>query len=140
MKLDATKLQLLQSLLPGDCMWVRVGGTSMWPVLLNGDRVLVRRVDENALHVGDIAALILAGGVPAAHFVSAVDPLRTEGTAGITDVKVLRVIGKIEAVKRWNVRFNLKNVTWALRQWPLAYQLARRVPGLQKLGRALRKR
>ncbi len=138
MNLDTDKLALLLALPEGECCWVRVGGTSLWPLIIDGDQVLVRRCGRSAIRVGDIAAMLLPGGVPAAHLVTALDPWRTESSTGRPDAPMERLIGRLEAVKRNGVRVSLQNRQWLLRQWPRVFSLGTRVPGLRALIRQVR--
>ena len=139
MNIDTVKLELLRSLPVGQCMWVRLGGTSMWPLLLAGDQVLVRRSDGSALRRGDMAAIVLANGVAAAHLVMETGPIRTAGTAGLDDGPIQAVIGRIEAVKRKGLRVPVTQAHQVLQFWPQFFVVARRVPGLPRLGRLLRR-
>ncbi|MBL8954295.1 MAG: hypothetical protein JNK82_26185 [Myxococcaceae bacterium] len=93
-------LELFAARPMGARQWFRTMGTSMVPLLLSGDDLLVERCESEALREGDIAVMLL-GGQFVAHVVSAVSPLITSSYLGVRDPQPGRTLGRAVAVRRF---------------------------------------
>jgi len=89
---------LLRALQPGVKRWVRVRGSSMWPLLVSGDEVQFER--GAAVGPGDAAVLLRGDGALVTHVVSGVEPLRTCGFLGPEDAPGLELLGAVRRVRR----------------------------------------
>ncbi len=94
-----TLLGLFASRPRGATQWFRALGTSMVPLLLSGDQILVERCDADDLHTGDVAVMVLSGQF-VAHVVAETSPLTTSSYLGILDREQGRVLGRAIAVKK----------------------------------------
>ena len=91
---------LLRALHPGQRLWLRAGGRSLWPLVLDRDQLLVERGDEAALKRGEIALVVDDRDRLVAHLVEALRPLRTVSSVGVVDAPAKEVLGKVVAVRR----------------------------------------
>lgn len=125
---------LLRALAPGQRLWLRAGGRSLWPFVLDHDQLHVER--GTRLERGDIALIVHPTGALVAHLVESVDPLVTVSSIGVADPPAIEVLGRVVAIKRGVVTFRLPAV--ALRQVPRLARALRRVPGLRHVVRRFR--
>ncbi|MBL8914892.1 MAG: hypothetical protein JNM17_29575 [Archangium sp.] len=132
---------LLRALTPGAVMWIPAAGNSLWPLLFDGDSLRVERVSQGALRRGELAVIKRPDGILAAHLVVSADPLITESTAGVRDPLPLEALGRVTAFRREGRVIPIpESLALALRWWPLAARVAKRVPLVPTLVRALRSR
>lgn len=137
---DARLKELLRALPPGQRMWMRAGGTSLWPLLLDGDSLQVLRTAPGDLEPGDVAVVAL-GDTFVAHLVARVSPLVTVSSVGVIDPPASEVLGRVIAFRRRGVEVPLpRGARHLLRLVPTAAALAKSVPGLRALVRTLRDR
>ncbi len=137
----ASHLDLLRALPIGGRLWLRAGGKSLWPVLLDGDHLQVERGGEAALRRGDIALIVSDGGQLIAHLVQALAPLVTVSSVGVVDPPAREVLGKVVAVRRGGLRVELpRHGPVVLRGVPRVAKALKRVPGLRRLVRRVRDR
>ncbi len=130
---------LLRALPPGQRMWLRAGGKSLWPLVLDGDQVRVERGDELTLRRGDIALVVNPQGQLVAHLVEQTGPLVTVSSVGVVDPPAREVLGRVVAVRRGALTLELPRVAHlALRQVPRLSRALKRLPGLRHLVRRLR--
>lgn len=128
--------QLLRGLQPGDVMWLRASGNSLWPLLRDGDSLRVERTNE--LRLGEVAVVKLPTGVLAAHLVASLNPLQTASSVGVLDPQPLEALGRVTGFRREGIvrewprfgrlllRFLPTTALW-LKKVPLARRLARRL-------------
>ena len=117
---------LLRALPMGGQIWVRAAGRSLWPLVLDGDQLLVRRCERFALRRGDIALVSWAGGAVVGHLVEQVDPLITVSSVGVRDPLGAELLGRAIAVRRGTVRFSVPR---AVLHWvPRAATVLKRLP------------
>lgn len=110
-------LQLLEALPQGGRLWLRAGGRSMWPVLLEGDQLLVIRCSEQNLQKGDLAVVTLADEpVLVAHAVKSLGPLVTVSLGGVSDPRDVIALAKVIAVRRGDRKVELPRFTPVLIQ------------------------
>lgn len=133
-------LQLLEALPPGGRLWLRAGGQSMWPLLLEGDQLLVVRCSEQVLQRGDLAVITWADQpVLVAHAVKSVGPLVTVSAVGVCDRLGAMALAKVIALRRGGRRIELPRFTPAVITSLIASgALFKHVPGVRRLVRALR--
>lgn len=132
---------LLRALPFGQRMWLRAGGRSLWPLVLDGDQVQVLREDESALRPGDIALVVNPAGALVAHLVKSTGPLVTVSSVGVVDPPAKEVLGRVVAVRRGALRLSIpRGAHLALRQVPRVSSVLKRVPGLRSLVHRLRDR
>ena len=132
---------LLRAFPAGQRMWLRAGGRSLWPLVLDGDQLQVERGDEVGLQRGDLALVVNPAGQLVAHLVEAVSPLVTVNAVGTVDAPAREVLGRVVAVKRGGLRLTLpRGAHLALRQVPVVARALKRVPGLRALVRRVRDR
>ncbi len=130
---------LLRALPPGQRMWLRAGGKSLWPLVLDGDQVHVERGGETGLRRGDIALVVNPQGQLVAHLVDATNPLVTVSSVGVVDPPAREVLGRVVAVRRGAMTLTLpRGAHLALRQVPRLSRALKRLPGLRQLVRRLR--
>lgn len=135
---DAQLKALLRALAPGQRMWMRAGGRSLWPLLLDGDSLQVERTD--ALEPGDVAVVAL-GEVFVAHLVARTAPLVTVSSVGVVDPPASEVLGRVVAFRRRGVVVPIpRGARQLLRLVPGAAALLKSVPGARALVRRLRDR
>jgi hypothetical protein len=127
---------LLRALPPGGQIWVRVGGRSLWPLVLDGDQLLVQRCERTSLRRGDLAVISWPGTPLVGHLVARVDPFITVSSNGIEDPPDAEVFGRAVAVRRGTVRFDVPRRV--LHLVPKAAKLMRLVPGAKHLVRLIR--
>lgn len=131
---------LLRALPPGQRMWLRAGGKSLWPLVLDGDQVHVERGGEDSLRRGDIALVVSPQGQLVAHLVDATGPLVTVSSVGVVDPPAREVLGRVVAVRRGAMTLSLpRGAHLALRQVPRLARALKRVPGVRQLVRRLRR-
>lgn len=136
---DARFKALLEALSPGQVMWLKAGGHSLWPFVLDGDALKVRRCGADALAVGDVAVVEDEGGQLVAHLVVQVAPVRTASSNGRLDAPARAVLGRVTAVRRRGVVVPLPAATrLVLRAVPAVATALRRVPGARAVVRWLR--
>jgi len=139
MATDQRVAQLLEATPLGDHLWLSAGGRSMWPVLLAGDRLRVRRCSAGDLEAGDIAVVRL-GDALIAHFVRTTAPLVTCGILGAADPAGV-VMGRVDAVRRAGVRVPVPRFSQQVfRRLPDLAEVLRRSEVLRRLVRRLRDR
>lgn len=132
---------LLRALPVGQRMWLRAGGRSLWPLVLDGDQLQVERLDEAALRAGDVALVVNPAGQLVAHLVESTSPLVTVSSVGVVDPPAREVLGRVVALRRGGVRLTLpRGAHLVLRQVPAVSRALKRVPGLPTLVRRLRDR
>lgn len=130
---------LLRALPPGQRMWLRAAGKSLWPLVLDGDQVHVERGDELALRRGDIALVVNHQDQLVAHLVDATNPLVTVSSVGVVDPPAREVLGRVVAVRRGALTLRLtRGAHLALHQVPRLARVLKHVPGLRSLVRRLR--
>lgn len=130
---------LLRALPSGQRLWLRAGGKSLWPLVLDGDQVHVERGDEDALRRGDIALVVNPQGQLVAHLVEQTAPLVTVSSVGVVDPPAREVLGRVVAVRRGALTLKLpRGAHLALRQVPRLSRALKRLPGLRHLVRRLR--
>lgn len=136
---DARFKALLVALAPGQVMWLRAAGNSLWPFVRDGDSLQVRRCGEGDVRRGEVAVVEAASGELVAHLVVGVRPVRTASTNGREDAPPKAVLGRVTALRRRGVLVPLPAVArWVLRWVPGAAHALRRVPGAGVLVRRLR--
>lgn len=91
-------LELIEATPPGQELWVRGAGRSLYPLLRSGDSVKVLRCAPEALARGDVA-LVRVGRKLLAHVVISASPFRTEPLLGGKD-PVGEPLGRITALRR----------------------------------------
>lgn len=132
---------LLRALPAGQRMWLRAGGRSLWPLVLDGDQLQVERGDEAGLQRGDIALVVNPAGQLVAHLVEGTAPLVTVSSVGVVDPPSKEVLGRVVAVRRGALRLTLpRSAHLVLRQVPVLSRTLKRVPGLRALVHRLRDR
>ncbi|MBL8923594.1 MAG: hypothetical protein JNJ54_32365 [Myxococcaceae bacterium] len=132
---------LLRALPAGQRMWLRAGGRSLWPLVLDGDQLQVERGDEAGLQRGDLALVVNPAGQLVAHLVERTAPLVTVSSVGVVDPPSKEVLGRVVAVRRGALRLTLpRGAHLVLRQVPAVSRALKRVPGLRALVRHLRDR
>ncbi|MCA2979128.1 MAG: hypothetical protein INH41_12940 [Myxococcaceae bacterium] len=137
----ASHQDLLRAMPTGGRLWLRAGGKSLWPVLLDGDQLQVERLDEPSLRRGDIALIVSAQGQLVAHLVESLEPLVTVSSVGVVDPPAREVLGKVVAVRRGSVRLALPRHSHVLlRGVPRVAAVLKRVPGLRRLVHRVRDR
>jgi hypothetical protein len=130
---------LLRALPPGRRLWLRAGGKSLWPLVLDGDQVHVERGGAHELRRGDIALVVNPQGQLVAHLVDATSPLVTVSSVGVVDPPAREVLGRVVAVRRGGLTLALpRGAHLALRQVPRLSRALKRLPGLRQLVRRLR--
>lgn len=135
---DARLVELVRALPPGGTVWLPAGGRSLWPLVLDGDVLLVRREPADALRFGDLA-LLDAPGTLIAHVVTGVAPLRTASIVGVADAPGLEALGRVVALRRGTTRLPLPRQLGPLvGALPLAATRLKRVSLLRRLVRRVR--
>lgn len=119
---DPRILRVLEATPPGGHLWLSAGGRSMWPLLLEGNRLRVRRCGPQDLEAGDIAVVRL-GEALVAHLVRSTSPLVTCGILGRPDPGGV-VLGRVDGVRRAGVRVGVPR---------LAQPIFKRLPGVAAL-------
>jgi hypothetical protein len=138
---EARHHDLLRALPPGARMWLRAGGRSLWPLVLDQDQLQVERGDASQLHLGDIALIENHQGQLVAHLVQSLEPLVTVSSVGVVDPPAREVLGRVVALKRNGLRLDLpRRGHLALRHVPTVARALKRVPGLRQLVRKVRDR
>ncbi|MCP3144282.1 GNAT family N-acetyltransferase [Pyxidicoccus xibeiensis] len=92
-------LDVLESLPPGQRLWVRGAGRSLYPLLRSGDSVRVLRCGPGQLARGDVA-LMRRGRQLVAHVVVSTRPWRTAALLGSEDPPGGVTLGRVVAVRR----------------------------------------
>ncbi|MDX2012382.1 MAG: hypothetical protein SFW67_19455 [Myxococcaceae bacterium] len=134
-------LDLLRALPHGAKMWLRAGGRSLWPLVLDKDQLHVERGDETALKIGDIALVVNPRGQLVAHLVQSLAPLVTVSSVGVVDPPAREVLGRVVAVRRGALRLELPRQSHlVLRHVPRVARALKEVPGLRRLVRLVRDR
>jgi mycothiol synthase len=132
---------LLRALPHGARLWLRAGGRSLWPVVLDGDQLQVERGDALLLRPGDIALVVNPGGQLVAHLVASTAPFVTVSSVGVVDPPAREVLGRVVAVRRGAFRLELPRYSHVvLRAVPRLAGALKRVPGLRALVRRVRDR
>lgn len=132
---------LLRALPLGAKLWLRAGGRSLWPLVLDGDQLHVQRTDEATLKPGDIALVVSPRGQLVAHLVQSLAPLVTVSSVGVVDPPAREVLGRVVAVRRGALRLDLPSQSHlVLRQVPRVARTLKGVPGLRRLVRLVRDR
>jgi len=129
---------LLRALPMGGQIWVRAAGRSLWPLVLDGDQLLVRRCERGELRPGDVALVSWAGGAVVGHLVEQVAPLITISSVGVRDPLGAELLGRAIAVRRGTVRFQLPR--FVLHWVPRAATVLNRLPFARSVVRRLRDR
>ncbi len=128
---------LLRALPPGGHIWLRAGGRSLWPLVLDGDQLLVERA--TALRVGDIAIVAWPSQPLVAHLVKTTEPLITVSLSGVEDPPQAEALGRVIAVKRGGTRIDVPAFSARVFQWlPRSALWLRHLPGARRLVRRLR--
>ncbi len=128
---------LLRALRPGQRLTVRASGRSLWPWVVDGDRLTVERVVGAA--PGDLGVIRYKAGPLIAHFVVTEAPLRTCSSMGALDPAGAELLGRVVEVRRGRVRIPLPPAARHLLRWaPVFARAARRLPFAIPLVRALR--
>ncbi len=141
MSTDPRYKALLEQLQPGQVLWMKAGGNSLWPILLQGDSLRVQRCVERDVVRGDVAVVEDVQGRLVAHLVVQTGPVRTASSNGREDAPPRAVLGRVTAVRRGRVALPLpRRLAPVLGALPAASRLVRRVPGAARLVRALRAR
>jgi RimJ/RimL family protein N-acetyltransferase len=91
-------LELVEATPPGQQLWVRGAGRSLYPLLRSGDSVRVLRCAPEALARGDVA-LVRVGRKLVAHVVISSPPVRTAPLLGGKDPEGVP-LGRITALRR----------------------------------------
>jgi hypothetical protein len=94
---------------------LRIRGTSMWPVLWSGDRLIIEK--NSSYRIGDVV-VIYRQGLPIAHRVKSLRPgfVLTRGDAGWKDdpwAPIDSLQGRVVAVRRLGLRLPLLPVPLA---------------------------
>jgi hypothetical protein len=122
-------------------MWVRAGGQSLWPLVLDADQLLVERGAEHELARGDIGLIVDHRGQLVAHLVEQVHPLVTVSSVGVPDAPAKEVLGKIVGLRRKGVTVRFpRGSRLLLRQVPRAAKLLKRVVLLRAFVHLMRDR
>jgi hypothetical protein len=138
---EARHHDLLRALPHGARMWLRAGGRSLWPLVLDDDQLQIDRGDASHLHVGDIALIENPEGQLVAHLVQALAPLVTVSSVGVVDPPAREVLGRVVALKRNGLRVDLPaRGHLVLRHVPTVARALKHVPGLRQLVRKVRDR
>jgi hypothetical protein len=138
---EARHHDLLRALPLGARMWLRAGGRSLWPLVLDNDQLQVERGDASQLHLGDIALIENHQGQLVAHLVQSLEPLVTVSSVGVVDPPAREVLGRVVALKRNGLRLDLpRRGHLVLRHVPTVARALKRVPGLRQLVRKVRDR
>lgn len=119
-------------------MWLRAGGRSLWPLVLDGDQLQVERCGAEAIGPGDIALVAFPKGPLVAHLVRQTAPLVTVSIVGVVDPPS-ELLGRVVALRRKGVTVSLPRGTAAVLRWlPGVATRLKTVPGLKGLVRRLR--
>ncbi|MBL9037119.1 MAG: hypothetical protein JNG84_01270 [Archangium sp.] len=119
---------LLRSLPIGKRMWLRAGGTSLWPLVPSGAQLQVERATVDQLRVGHIAVVAWPNGTLVAHLVRQVDPLLTVTSLGLDDPPGCELLGRVVAVKQGELRVPVPSSSAVLLRWvPRTARLLRAV-------------
>ncbi len=130
---------LLRALPNGGQIWLRAGGQSLWPLLLDGDLLLIKRCDHESLTVGAIAVVTWADQPLVAHLVKQLEPLITWSSVGRHDAARPEVLGRVIALRRGSRRVELPSCTPHLLRWvPVSASVIKRLPGARRMVRLLR--
>lgn len=136
---DLRIILLLEATPLGEHLWLSAGGRSMWPLLVEGDRLRVLRCAAGDLEAGDIAVVRL-GEVLAAHLVRSTAPLVTCSIVGVADPPGA-VLGRVDAVRRAGLRVPVLRLSQPIfRRLPDLAEILRRSELLRTLVRRLRDR
>jgi mycothiol synthase len=92
-------LDVLEALPPGQRLWVRAAGRSLYPLLRGGDSVRVLRCGPGAMARGDVA-LMRQGRQLVAHVVVSTRPWMTASLVGGADPPGGVTLGRVVAVRR----------------------------------------
>ncbi|MBZ4420959.1 GNAT family N-acetyltransferase [Myxococcus sp. RHSTA-1-4] len=92
-------LDVLEALPPGQRLWVRGAGRSLYPLLRGGDSVRVLRCGPGAMSRGDVA-LVRQGRQLVAHVVVSTEPWATASLVGGMDPPGGVTLGRVVAVRR----------------------------------------
>ena len=133
--------ELLRALQPGQRMWLRAGGRSLWPLVLDRDQLLIERGGEAELKRGQIALFVDRHDQLVAHLVEALGPLRTVSSVGVVDEPAKEVLGRVVAVRRGDRTVQLRRGTrHLLKLVPPAARVLKRVVLLRAFVQLLRDR
>lgn len=129
--------RLLRALPPGGHIWLRAGGRSLWPLVLDADQLLVERGTD--LRPGDIAIVGWPDQPLVAHFVRSTEPLITVSIVGVEDPPEAEALGRVIAIKRGARRLDLPRSSAMLFAWlPRSARWLKYLPGARSLVRRLR--
>ena len=129
--------RLLRALPPGGHIWLRAGGRSLWPLVLDADQLLVERGID--LRPGDIAIVGWPDQPLVAHLVQRTQPLVTVSIVGVEDPPEAEALGRVIAVKRGAHRVDLPRSSARLLQWlTRSARWLKYLPGARALVRLLR--
>jgi hypothetical protein len=132
---------LLEELSPGQVMWLKTGGNSLWPIVFSGDALRIERCGEGDVRKGDIAVVEDRHGRLIAHLVVETSPVRTAASNGTPDEPSKQVLGRVTAFRRGHVVVPLPRwLAPVFGEVPGASRVLRRVPGAAFLVRLLRDR
>lgn len=121
-------------------MWLRAGGRSLWPLVLDGDQLHVERCQVSAIRPGDVALVAFPKGPLVAHLVQQTAPLVTVSIVGVADPPS-ELLGRVVALRRRGVTVSLpRGTAMVLRLLPSLATRLKAVPGLKTLVRRLRDR
>lgn len=130
---------LLEARAPGEVMWLRAAGNSLWPFVRDGDSLRVLRCGDGGVRRGDVAVVETAEGLLVAHLVVAVAPVRTASSNGREDAPPRAVLGRVTALRRRGRVVPVPGAArWLLRWVPALSRALRHVPGARALVRRLR--
>lgn len=133
--------ELLRALPPGGVLWLRAGGNSLWPLLLDGDSLRVERCAERDLAPGDVAVVAFPDGRLVAHLVVGTAPLRTASSVGVLDPLPLEALGRVTGFRRGARTWPWPRALGQLLRWvPGAARAAKGLPGARALVRRVRDR
>lgn len=131
---------LLRALPTGGHIWLRVGGRSLWPLVLDADHLFVERCDASGLRRGDIAIVTWPEHSLVGHIVVDLDPLITSSIVGVRDPLGAEVLGKAIALRRGERRIDLPTLTAQLLRWvPDTALTLKRVPGVRAVVNLIRR-
>lgn len=141
MRSDPRYKALLEDLSPGQAMWLKTGGNSLWPIVFSGDVLRVERCGPEDVRKGDVAVVENRHGQLIAHLVVETSPVRTASSNGTLDEPPKQVLGRVTAFRRGQVVVPLpRSLAPVLGEVPGASRALRRVPGAAFLVRLLRDR
>lgn len=125
---------MLKALSPGQKMWLRATGRSLWPLVFDGDSLHVER--SASLVRGDVALIIDDHGRLVAHLVHSLEPVVTMSSTGTLDAPAVVVLGRVVAIRRGSLTVPVPRAVF--RSVPVVATVLKRVPGLRGLVRLLR--